>query len=166
MNDINQNTHKKQTEEYFTPRLDFYWQSISVYAIVLIIYSILRGSIENWEMKIILIDPVVILLSLFIVGSALGLIFNLYKNKTIIIGKDFIVFKSRFGERKYLLNDIQRISLGKEKIFQFRGAHRMIRIKLNDRPRLLKIRPSSFWDDRKLVNSMTRLRKSLDTRIY
>jgi hypothetical protein len=161
MYESQQNTVIKQSEEIFTPRLDFYWQSISVYAIVLIIYSILRGSIDNWEMKIVLIDPVVILLSLFIVGSSFGLVFNLYKNKTIIIGKDYLIFKSRFGKHLYQITDIQKISLGKEKLIQLRGGHRMIRIKLKDRPRPLRIRPSSFWDDRKLVASMTRLRKRL-----
>ena len=153
--------HKPKNESY-SRRLDFYWQFIAVYAVALIVYSLLRGSIAEGSFTIVLTDPVVILLSLFIIGTSVGLMVNYYKKNEVIIGKDFIIFKSRFREKKYTVNEIIRIAIGKEKITKVRGAYHVIKIKLNTRKRIVRIRPSSFWNEHELVKSVTVLKKSIN----
>jgi hypothetical protein len=148
--------------EEFSHRLDFYWQYIGVYAIVLLIYSLFRGTIEEGTFTLKVRDPIVILLVVFIVGSAIPLLISYYKQNKIIIGIDYIIFKTRFREKKYMLNEIQRINLGKERLFKMRrGAMRVVKIKLKNRIRVIRIRPSSYWNEEELLQSLIRLKKAL-----
>ena len=148
--------------ENFQQRLDFYWQFIVVYFVVLIVYALLKGSIEEGTFTIVLNDPVVILMTLFIIGTSIGLAIHYYKKNQIIVGRDFILMKSRFREKKYTNAEIIRISIGKERITKIRGAFHIIKIKLNSRKRVVRIRPSSYWNDRKLVHCITILKKNIN----
>ena len=147
----------------FDQRLDFYWQYMAVYAIALIIYSLLNGSIKNGELSLYLKGPIVILLSIFVVGSIIGLLFNWYKKRSIIIYKDAIVFKNRFREKRYAVEDIIRIAFGKIRASQIRRSkgYRVIKLKVKNRRRVLKIRPGSYWNDRELINELSALKKRL-----
>ncbi|MBM2813295.1 MAG: hypothetical protein HW421_57 [Ignavibacteria bacterium] len=149
-------------QESFSKRLDFYWRSIAVYSIILIVYSLLRGSFEYNQLTMEINEPLVILLAFFICCTAIMLFINYYKRLSIIIGKDFITFKSRFREKIYRVADIQKIALGKDRINRLRVTHRVIKIKLNNRRKSLKIRPSSFLNEGRLVQSIARLKKDLN----
>ncbi|MFP4369863.1 MAG: hypothetical protein ACLFR2_09805 [Candidatus Kapaibacterium sp.] len=149
----------KSEEKKFTQRLDFYWQSLSAYAVILIVYALFKGTISDGTVNIVLADPIVILLAFFVLISAISLLFQVSKNREIITGEDYIIFKSRLGQKKYTIDDIQKISLGREKLFQIRGAYKVIKIKLKDRKRTLWIRPSSFWDEQELVNEIARFKR-------
>lgn len=146
----------------FTQRLDFYWKSISVYAIALIVYCLLRGSFNDYTFTIVLYDPVVLLITVFIIGSAISVAIQYYKRLTIILGYDFIIFKNRFKEKKYTLDQIQKIYLSKQKIMPYGKKIKVIRIKTKNRKRFIRIRPSSFWNETELVKSITNLRKLLN----
>ena len=143
----------------FTRRLDFYWQSISIYAIILFLYSLLRGTIVEHKLTLSLTDPVVLLLSAIIVISSVTLAVNLYTSVKIIVGDDYIIFKSRFGEKKYSASQISKITFKREKIFQVRGAYSVIIIKLRYRSRRIRIRPSSYWDEKNLIEALLKFRK-------
>ena len=71
----NNNSHKKE----FVQRLDFYWQYISAYSIVLFIYGIAKGSIDEGTITMRWQDPVVLLLFVFMVLSSLFLLYNFLK---------------------------------------------------------------------------------------
>lgn len=153
--DIASNTVQKK----FTKRLDFYWQSISIYGLVLTFYIIgksffVPGKIDYW-----LNDPVVILLSFFNIITAIALLINSYKNYTIISGDGFIVFKSRIGEKKYTSADIKKITVVKEKAIRHKQiTHKIIRIYLHNRRWAVKIRPSSYKNSAELINSIKKLK--------
>ena len=66
----------------FSQRLDFYWQFISVYAIALFIYFFLKGLLFDATFSKIARDPVVILLAIFIIGSGLALLYNIFRKKS------------------------------------------------------------------------------------
>lgn len=154
---------QKPKSEVFEQRLDFYWQYIALYSVVLLVYGVVKGSLEEGTITLVLTDPIVALLSLFIVISALSMLINYYKNKTIIVGADFIIFKSRFGEKEYKINDIIKINVGNEKLIKVRrGSYRVIKIKLATRKWMLKIRPSTFWDESGLVQAVSNLKKNLN----
>ena len=143
----------------FTQRLDFYWQFISVYSVALIIYFFFRGTIIGQTFSIVLLDPVVILLLIFILGSSLQLGINYYKNYSIIISKESIIFKNRFREKRYNLDDVQKISIGRERVtLRKNKVIRIIKIKVSSRRRTIKIRPISFSNPKELVVAITQLK--------
>jgi hypothetical protein len=147
----------------FTQRLDFYWQFISVYAIALFIYFFLKGMFFEATFIKVVRDPVVILLAVFIIGSAFALMYNAFRKRSIVVGKDYLIFKNRFSERKFQLTDIIAITVGREILPRSRGTRiiRIIRIKIKNRKRFVKIRTSSFWNSKELVNSLMSLKKAI-----
>ncbi len=147
----------------FAKRLDFYWQFIAVYSIALIIFSLLKGSIEDGRLSLALDDPPVILLGFFVIYSVVGFLYNLYMNKKLIVGSDFVVFKSRVRQKKYVLGDILKISFGRERKKNLEGAAdiRIIKFRFRNRRRVIKIRTSSFLDEQEMVRRIEALRRKL-----
>ncbi|MCL5990981.1 MAG: hypothetical protein M1419_02635 [Bacteroidetes bacterium] len=152
----------------FTQRLDFYWQFISVYAIALFIYFFLKGLFFDTTFTKIVRDPVVILLALFIIGSGLALLYNIFRKRSIIVGRDFLIFRNRFSEKLFHINDIISISIVKERIPRSRrkGVIRIIRIKIKNRKRFIRIRMSSFWNSKEFVTALLELRKGVEGKFY
>jgi hypothetical protein len=153
----------RNKDKVFIQRLDFYWQYIAIYAIILLIYSILKGSISKGTLTLVVYDPIVILLLIFILSSFLPLLVHYYKQKSIIVGPDFIIFKSRFREKRYSVSDIISISMARVKQIKVRrGTYRIIKVQVQKRRLPVRIRPSSFWNEHDLVESIGRLKKALN----
>lgn len=152
---------KKNTEMLFEQRLDFYWKSIALYSTVLIIYSLIRGSISDGKFMLVLLDPFVILLTLFIAFTGVSLIFKILNSKRIIIGNDFIEFNTNSRQKKYTLNDIDRILIQKQRILKVPAAMPLIKIKIKNRIRILKIRPNSFYNEEELIEKIKLLHDNL-----
>lgn len=149
----------------FTYRLDFYWKAISFYAVALILYGLARGiangSLSEGRVEVVLYDPLLILLFIFVAGSALTLLINWYMRRSIIVGQDFISFRNRYRERTIHLSDITRMAIGREKLIKVRGAFKLVKIRLASRRRLLRIRTSSFHNEQELVQALAALKKKL-----
>jgi len=124
----------------------------------LIIVALLRGRFIEGTYSLVLNDPIVLLLAAFIIISFITVVFDFYKNLTIIVGKDFLIFKSRFVEKKYLLSDIDKITVVRERYKRFPNKMKIIKIRLKNRIRTLNIRPSSFWNEQELISSISRLK--------
>ena len=150
---------QKTKNDTFEQRLDHYWRSIAVYSVVLILYSIFQGTITKGKITMVLLDPIVILLSVFVAGSAIVMFVIKYKKKTITVGKDYILLSTRFGRRKYSIDKILKITLGREKFVRINNFYRVIKFKIENRRRLLRIRPSSYNDAKRLVHEIIRFKK-------
>ncbi len=146
----------------FRQRLDFYWQYLTAYFVVLLIYGILRGSVEEGYFTIKWQDPVVILLFMFMLLSATFLLYNYLKKKSIIIGKDFITFQTRDKIRHYQIDDIQRISIGKYSKRNPSAIYRLVKIKVNSRKYAIRFRPNSYVDDEILVEYVLNFKREVD----
>lgn len=147
-----------QNGKIFKPYLAFYWQSIAVFAVILIIWSAMRGSLEMGEFYMIFKDSLVLLLLLFISFSLVSLVIHLIFNQTILIKDDKIIFTTRFGEKKINLSDIEYIKLGRERLFHFREKLRVIKIKVNGRRFHITIRPSAYEEDQELSDLLLKLK--------
>jgi len=147
------------TEKIFTPYLEFYWKFIAVCAVLLLFISLTRGSIEEGTLTLKLDDPIVILLFFFIIFSSIAFLYATFKGRTIIVGEDYFILKSKFGNKKVEINEIDSIKLGRERLFQFKEKLRIIKIKLKNKRRLIRIRPSSFTEDQELSESILNLKK-------
>lgn len=151
---------KPQNVQVFEKRFDFYWKSIAIYSVVLIVYSLLRGTIEQGTLTMAISDPLVILLAFIIVASILGYITSIWKSPKIIIAKDAITFKTKILEKKYSVSEIVRITIGKETISNMRKSLRVVRIFTVGRRKPYRIRPSSFWNENELWNSLLNFKKT------
>jgi hypothetical protein len=153
----------KEESKAFAKRLDFYWQFIAVYSVALIIIALLMGSIEDGRLSLALTDPPVILLAVFVLFSVIGFLYNYYMNKKLIVGKDYIIFKSRFRERKYMIGEIVRIAFSRErkKNLEVGATIRIIKIKVKSRRRVIKLRTSSYMDEQDMFRYIDNLKKNI-----
>ncbi len=156
---------EKKSEEIrsFCKRIDFYWHFIAVYSIALIAMAIIKGTIEGGTLSITLSDPVVILCAGFILFAFVGLLYNLYMDKKIIAGPDYIIFKNRIREKKYLQQDIIKIGFSKERKRNVDGkaGFKVIKMKVSNRRRIITIRPSSYREPKELARYIAYLKKNL-----
>jgi len=150
----------KNSPSTFEKRFDFYWKSIAIYSIVLIIYSLIRGTIEEGTLTLSVTDPIVILLLVIIVLSVVTYLYNIWKRPRIIITKDSITFKTRLREKVIPNSQITRIQVGHEIISNLRRPLKVIRIFVTFRKKPYRIRPSSFWNDIELTNSLIQFKKA------
>ncbi|MGQ9819285.1 MAG: hypothetical protein ACUVQ1_05100 [Candidatus Kapaibacteriales bacterium] len=146
--------------QIYEKRFDFYWKSIAIYSIVLIIYSLLRGTIEQGKLTMAIFDPIVIFLAIVIAFSVIGYLFNLWKSPKILISKELIVFKSRFYEKKLPINEIIRISIGREKLYNLKHQLKVIKIYTIKRKKPYRIHPSSFWNEKELTQAILSFKKA------
>ncbi len=152
----------KDSAKIFHKRLDFYWKFIALYAVALIAYALLKGSIAGYTITLVLVDPVVMLLALFIAAAFFALIYQTITNRTIIVGEDFITLKSRRREKKYVKEMIRRVSIGKDRKVRISRAPKVIKIWLNNRKKPVKIKPSTYWDERELVQAVSNLKDNIN----
>ncbi len=149
-------------EKIYPQRLDFYYQTIAIDAIVLVLYSILRGTIEGGFITIRLLDPISILLALFIVATTVSLLIHIIKRRFILIGNDYIIFRVGKKERKYKFSDIERIIIKYEKSIRIRSKYKIALIKLSERRRYLRLRFSSYQNDDKLFEDIVNIKKCIE----
>jgi len=149
-------------EKIFYQRLDFYWQAIVIYLIVLVTFSILSGSIGSKSLNFNIQDPMVMLFAIFICVSVIAYLFSIVRNKQLIVGEDYFKIKTRFAEKTYSLQDIKKIFVGRESKLQTRENKNLFLVKLKSRRRGLRIRPSSYWDDKELFDALSELRNKLN----
>jgi hypothetical protein len=150
----------KQLPATFEKRFDFYWKSIAIYSIVLIIYSFIRSTIAEGTLTLSLTDPIVLLLFFIIVFSIIAYLYNIWKGPKIIVGKDSIILKTRFRERVIPATQIVRIQVGREIITNLRRSLKVFRIYVTFRTKPYRIRPSSFWNDVELTDALVQFKKA------
>lgn len=147
----------------FRYRVDPYWQAIALYAVTLILYAVVRAV---WDatlqqdglISVVLTDPVVILLGAFVVWSTTSLVFNAIAARTIIVTESAITFTSRFHERTFDRTEIERITVGRDQRIKVRGVFSVIKIRIKDRRRPLRIRPALYTDENGLVAAILHFR--------
>jgi len=155
------NKIEENNEVEFSQTIDFYWRSIAVYAVVLIFYSLAFGTVSEGKFEMNATNPVVLLLMLIIIGTTISMLYRVSRKRAIIIGTDYIIFKSRFRETKYHLKDITQIIFARERIFRTRRKYSVIKFKVNQRMLMLRLRPSAFDDEIMLIKMLQNLSKKI-----
>lgn len=140
----------------FTYKLDIYYQAIMIYAATLVVYAICVG-IAGESFDHVLQDQVVYLLALCTFAAIVGLVASVVAGRRIEIDEARIVFASRFHRREILTSDIVWVRIGKEKRMKVRGAYRVAKLKLRNRRKLLRLRPSLFQPEDRLVEALRRI---------
>ncbi len=153
----------KATDKVFKRRLDFYWQFIAIYSVVLLLYALLKSYFIEHKLSLAITDPLSILFLFFVVITLIAVIYQEILKQEIIIGDDYIIFKSRFREKKYNLNNIIRISISKDRRIRVKKPVRIIKIRVKNRRLSLRIRPSAYWDDQLLANTLIKIKKKTNS---
>lgn len=139
----------QEAEKKFRYTYTFLYQSVAVYATTLAAYLVIRGFLIEKEFSIVLTDPVLFLLSVIIIVSALAIIYNMWLHRRIRISADKIVLESRlrqFAIERANVSSIRR-SLSRENGFP---KTPVIIFRLKDRKRPLRIRTYNFEKNEEL----------------
>jgi len=149
----------------FRVRLDYYWQSLAVYALTLIVYIIVRAlweaTLQQGIVKVVLTDPIVVLLGVFVLGSTVSLLFNSIARRTIIISDEGITFTSRFHVRTFGRSELESITLGRDRRIRAQGMFSVIRIRITGRRRALRVRAALYEGEHRLIAALLTLRAQL-----
>jgi hypothetical protein len=145
----------------FERRYDHYWKYLAVYSVALLIYSFVQATISKNSLTLVWKEPIFILISVFVIYSLLRLVYTVYKKMSIHIGENFIEFRNRLRTRRYEKDEILMITVGKERLINIREEFKVIKFKVEGRRRVIRIRPSSFYDDTDLLGEIIRLKEHL-----
>ncbi|MFN5875307.1 MAG: hypothetical protein ACK45E_03425, partial [Ignavibacteria bacterium] len=103
----------------FRMQLDFFWQSVAFYAVTLIVYVMVKAlydkTIQTGLVNVVLTDPVVVILGLFVVLSVASLIINSVSKRTIQVSGSSITFLNSLRKRTFELDEIDKIIIGKDR---------------------------------------------------
>jgi len=143
--------------KHFKRRFEFYYQSVAVYAVALILYAVIRGSFAEDEFKMVFKDPIVYAFIVVLVYSVLILIFNMLYQRDIVVTDDSIILQNRFDSKPIKLSDIEWIRVGKAKRMKVRGNYKVIKLKLKDQMRAVRINPVHFYDENGMIETFRQL---------
>ncbi|MCL4511511.1 MAG: hypothetical protein M1470_10625 [Bacteroidetes bacterium] len=147
--------------KHFKRRFEFYYQSVAVYAVALILYAVIRGSFAEDEFKIVFKDPIVYAFIVVLVYSVIVLVFNMLYQRDVVVTDDSIIFKNRFDSKTIKLSNVEWIRVGRAKRMKVRGSFRVIKLKLKDQLRALRINPVHFHDEHDMMETFKELSRKV-----
>ena len=146
----------------FTVRLEAYWQSIAIYAVTLIVYvigqALWNSTLQQGLVNVVLTDPIVALLGTFVLVSLIAVVVNTVAKRSIIISDEGITYISRFHERMFRVDEIERIMMGGDRRMRVRGVFAVFRVYIKGRRRPLRVRPGLYENDALLIDRLMKLR--------
>ena len=144
-------------------KLDFYYKSLALYLITLVIYILIKGKFFLARFEVVVKDPIIYIISIFIFFYLILLVLNALRGREIIFETDSIIFKNRFGQKVINLNEIIQIRFSREKkrMREERSDSRIIKLKLNHRRRMIRVKLSDFNDEKELMNEFKNISKNL-----
>ncbi|MCI0448714.1 MAG: hypothetical protein L0Y79_02875 [Chlorobi bacterium] len=138
-------------------RLDFYYQSLVIYLIFFAAYVLLRGTTGE-SFKSLYDDPIFYILIIFIALFLIIVIMNIIRQPVIILKGDRIVFKNRFGSREVAFGDIMNVKIGKRRRPKEDMTYRIIKLKLKNRRKKLRIRANDFERGNELIKEFLKIK--------
>ncbi|MCL5266846.1 MAG: hypothetical protein M1469_01935 [Bacteroidetes bacterium] len=143
--------------KHFKRRFEFYYQSVAVYAMALILYAVIRGTFAEGEFRIVFRDPIVYAFVIVLLYSVVILVFNMLYQRDVVVTDDSIILGNRFDIKTIKLSEIEEIRVGRAKRMKVRGSFRVIRVKLKDHRRSVRINPVHFHDEKDMIETFKNL---------
>ncbi|HEY5124312.1 MAG TPA: hypothetical protein VIK14_11305 [Ignavibacteria bacterium] len=150
-------------ERKYKSRLDFYYNSLIIYLLFFVLYVLIRGEFSNEKFSILFKDPIIYIIMMFIFFFLIILISNAVKARTLIFKEDKIILKNRFGQRELNKSEILfvRFSGERKRRSEEKSQIRIVKLKLLNRKRLLRIRLSEYNNERELINEFRSIAKEI-----
>lgn len=154
-------------ERTYKYRLDFYYISLLIYLTVFIVYVLVKGSFSNEQFQVVFQDPIIYIFTAFILFFTVVLVSNYIRARYLIFDDRKITIKNRFGQRELPYNEITGIKFSREKKSGRleKSNIRLVKLKLINRKRLLRIRLSDFQNETKLISEFQQIRKGFQNKI-
>ncbi len=154
-------------ERIYKYRLDFYYISLVIYLMAFILYVLVRGSFSNENFQVVFQDPIIYIFTAFILFFGVVLISNSVRARYLIFDDRKITIKNRFGQREIPYNQITGIKLSREKKRDRteKSNIRLVKLKLVNRRRLLRIRLSDFQNETKLISEFQQIKRGIQNKI-
>lgn len=152
---------EKQDTKIFEYRLDYYWKSLSLYAIVLSIFILIRESISNTKVIDNIYQPIIFLLIFITVITSIALFYQIYQKKKIIIENTKIMLNTRWYTKSIDINNIQKIIIKTNK-YKKLDIYKIILIKLKGKRRAIRINPAYYDKENLLIDEFTRIKKQMN----
>ena len=151
-------------ERIYKYKLDFYYNSLIIYLLTLIIYIIIKGRFFHASFEVVVKDPIIYIIAIFILFFLTMLLANTLRAREIIIKENLIIFRNRFGQREVENSDILgvRFSREKKRSRKDRSDVRFVKLKLKNRKRLFKIRLNDYQDEVELANEFSIISENID----
>ena len=149
-----------EERKVFSYRLDFYYKSLIIYLFFLFAYSLLRGNFTQENFSMVFKDPIIYISLAFILFTLIALIVNAAKAKRVIFEGSKVIFQNRFGSREISKEEIIHIRFSRERGKRVDGSRkiRIIKLKLQNRKRYLKIRLGEFQNERSLIQEFKKIK--------
>jgi hypothetical protein len=145
----------------FKRRFEFYYQSVAVYAVALILYAVIKGTFAESEFRLVFRDPIVYAFIVVLIYSVGVLVLNMLFQRDVVVTEDSIVLQNRFDSRTISLSDVEWIQVGRPKRMKMRGSYRVIKLKLKNHLRAVRINPVHFHDEQGMMELFTELSRKL-----
>ncbi len=145
-------------EKIHRHRMDFYYQSLVIYLLFFAAYVLIKGTVGE-SFKSLYNDPIFYILILFIIIFLFLVILNIIRAPMIILKDDRIIFKNRFGQREVLFSDILNVKIGRIRKREEEMSYRIIKLKLKNRRKQLRIRANDFERGGELINEFLKIKQ-------
>lgn len=147
-------------------KLDFYYKSLAIYLITLVIYILIKGKFFQERFEVVVKDPIIYVISIFIFFYLVMLLLNALRGREIIFENDKLIFKNRFRQKEILNKEILNIRFSKEKnrIREEKSGSRIVKLKLDHRRRLLRIKLNDFNNEKELMNEFKNISKNISAK--
>ncbi|MDP4114846.1 MAG: hypothetical protein Q8903_01855 [Bacteroidota bacterium] len=143
----------------FKYNLSFYYISTIVYLLVFIVVAIVFGKITDKGFTLGL-SSIIYLAGLIAAYSLLSLLYNIYKNKELIITETAIVIKTSFSKKSIEKDKIILIKLIKSKLIK--DNYSIFVIGILHKKRKLFIRPNDYENSEVLIKSLMEFKENID----
>jgi len=143
--------------KHFKRRFEFYYQSVAVYAVALILYAVIRGTFAESEFKLVFKNPIVYAFIVVLIYSVMVLVANMLYQRDVVVTDDSIILQNRFDSKTINFSEIEWIRVGRAKRMRVRGNYRVIKIKLKNQLRGVRINPVHFHDEQGMMEAFTEL---------
>jgi len=145
-------------DKVYKYRMDFYYQLLVIYFVFFALYAVIKGQFFEEKFQLVFNDPIIYILILFIAFSLFIVVSNIIRYRQIILKSDRIVLKNRFGSREIFFNEILNIKIGKRRKRFEEAPYRIIKIKLTQRRKWLRIRANEYERGPELIREFLKIK--------
>jgi hypothetical protein len=145
-------------EKVYKYRMDLYYQLLVIYMAFFFLYAVIKGKFFEEKFTLVFNDPIIFILAIFIALSFLIVIRNIIISKQLVLKNDRAILKNRFGSREIMYNEILNIKIGRKRRFSEETPYRIIKIKLQNRRKWLRIRANDFEHGSELIKEFLKIK--------
>jgi len=153
--------NKENKQQTFKYNMALYYQSAIIYFLVFVLYVVVRGQLIGGSFSLIM-DPIIYFFVLILIIVFISIAYNLFLNRKLIIDDTSIMLVNRRKNRAYLVKDIVKINVSKEKTFMYSNPFQLIRIRFKNKRAPLIIRPQDYENQNELVSMFRELKAKVE----